>query len=93
MTSVSVDDFHQDVEAAEAASEHGPVFITLDGEPRRVLIDILEYRKLAQGLTASSDHGEPLSLLEAFARIPFPDTHLNFEFPRMDLVLGPADLS
>ena len=43
----SQQELQQNFEAAEEATHSGPVFITRDGEPRSVLIDIREYRKLS----------------------------------------------
>jgi hypothetical protein len=39
-------EIQRNFEAAQEASHAGPVFITKDGEPRSVLIDIDEYRRV-----------------------------------------------
>ena len=46
MAAITIQRFHEDIEAAEKAAMEGPVFIFEDGRPRHVLIDMKEYHRL-----------------------------------------------
>ena len=46
VTTISSEEFKQQVKEAQKASNSGPVFITHDGEPAQVLLSIEEYRQI-----------------------------------------------
>jgi prevent-host-death family protein len=73
--------FNQDTSRAKKAAENGPVFITDRGRPAHVLMTIEEYRRLA---------GERLSLADALAQ-PGPEADFDFDPPRVDIKIRPAD--
>ena len=94
MPTVTIQDFHADVRAAEAASERGPVFITEEGEPRLVLLDVVEYRKLA-GVQLIDDATSPAPEGDLASLLAVPDDeYFEWEPPRLQGPLfEPADFS
>lgn len=94
MPSVTIQEFHADLHAVEVASESEPVFITEQGEPRRVLLDIADYRKLSQGeaLEGNVAAEVPTDLADLLA-VPESD-HFDWEPPRLtSRLFEPADLA
>jgi prevent-host-death family protein len=86
VTTLSSREFNQDTSGAKKAALQGPVFITDRGEPAHVLLSIEDYRKLTGG---------QMSVSEALAQPDIPGVDMDFEFdpPRADIGLKPADLS
>jgi prevent-host-death family protein len=82
ITTVSSRDFNQDTSRAKKAATAGPVFITDRGKPAHVLLSIEEYQRLTGGARKIAD------ALAMPAQEP-----IEFEPPRIDIVLLPADLS
>ncbi len=82
ITTLTSREFNQDTSRAKKAAREGPVFITDRGRPAHVLMTIDEYRRLAGGRQ---------SLAEALAMPGGED--IDFEPPRADIRLRPADLS
>ena len=74
--------FNQDTSRAKKAAENGPVFITDRGQPAHVLMTIEEYQRLAGGRR---------SLADALAQ-PGPEADFEFDPPRVEIKLRPADL-
>jgi prevent-host-death family protein len=85
-TTISAREFNQDTGRAKRAAAEGPVFITDRGEPAHVLLSIEEYRRIT---------GKQMSLLEALAQPDIPGMDMDFEFepPRLNIGLKPADFS
>ena len=81
-TTLSSREFNQDTGRAKKATQTGPVIITNRGRPAHVLMSIEEYRRL----TAS----EP-SLADMLAMPGGED--IDFDPPRLNLILKPADFS
>ena len=75
-------EFNQDVSAAKKASLDGPVFVTDRGRPAHVLLNIEEYLRLT---SKGPSIAELLSMPSAAA--------IEFELPRTNIELKPADLS
>ena len=86
ITTLSSREFNQDTSRAKKAAQDGPVFITDRGQPAHVLLSIEEYRRIT---------GKQMSLLEALAQPDIPGVDLDFEFdpPRLNISLKPADFS
>jgi prevent-host-death family protein len=82
ITTLSSREFNQDSSRAKKAAEKGPVFITDRGKPAHVLMSIEEYRRLT---------GEHMSLLKALAQSE-PEADFEFEPPRLEVEIRPADL-
>ncbi len=82
ITTLTSREFNQDTGRAKKAARHGPVFITDRGKPAHVLLNILEYKRLA-GL------GEKVSDLLAL-----PGTEdIELDIPRRHEPARPADLT
>ena len=82
ITTLSSREFNQDTSRAKKATADGPVFITDRGRPAHVLLTIEDYQKLA---------GEQPKMSDLLA---FPGVEdIDFEPPRMNLILKPADFS
>ena len=84
ITTLTSRDFNTDIDGAKKATAKGPVFITDRGRPAYVLLSIKEYRKLRGA--------KKMSLLEALApsdKAPLAD---DFDFPKLDIGLKPANL-
>ena len=75
-------EFNQDSGKAKQAANDGPVFITDRGRPSHVLLSIEDYERLT---------GSAGSIVDALAMPADPD--IEFEAPRMELDIRPADLS
>lgn len=75
-------EFNQDSGKAKQAANEGPVFITDRGRPSHVLLSIEDYERLTGGSAG---------IVEALAMVP--DQDIEFEAPRADVVIRPADLS
>jgi hypothetical protein len=88
-STISQQELQQNYAAAEEATHAGPVVITRDGEPRSVLIDIVEYRKLT-GSDAEAVECTGKSLAELLA-VP-EDEYFEWEPPRLEISFRPADL-
>lgn len=81
-TTLSSREFNQDTGRAKKATQTGPVIVTDRGRPTHVLLSIDEYRRL----TAR----EP-SLADMLA---MPDGEdIDFDPPRLNLILKPADFA
>lgn len=81
-TTISSRDFNQDTSRAKKAAMAGPVFITDRGIPAHVLLSIEEYQRLTGGVRKIAD------------ALAMPDQEsLEFEPPRIEMGLRPADLS
>lgn len=74
--------FNQDTARAKRAASEGPVFITDRGRPTLVLLSIAEYQRLT---------GTRQSIADALAMPTLGDAE--FDPPRIDIGLRPADLS
>ena len=82
ITTLSSREFNQDTSRAKKAASDGPVFITDRGRPAHVLLTIEEYYKLAGGQESIVD------------LLSYPGAgDIEFDPPRMNLVLKPADFS
>lgn len=81
-TTFSSREFNQDTSRAKKASSQGPVFITDRGKPAHVLLNIEEYRRLS---------GQRRNILEALSIPGLAD--IEFDPPKLDLTIRPADLS
>ena len=81
ITTISSRDFNQDAGGAKKAAERGPVIITDRGRPAHVLLSFDHYQKLL---------GAGPSLLEALAMPGGED--IEFDPPKLDLTIRPADL-
>ncbi len=82
ITTLSSREFNQDTSRAKKAAADGPVFITDRGRPAHVLLTIEEYHKLAGGQESIVD------------LLSYPGAgDIEFDPPRMNLVLKPADFS
>ena len=99
MTSVTIQRFHEDVEATEEASQSGPVLITSEhGEPKCVLIDIQDYLKLCDAKAAaelcSIPKGQPelegASTLADRLAVP-DDEYFEWEPERLYFTVRPVD--
>jgi prevent-host-death family protein len=75
-------EFNQDTSRAKKAASEGPVFITDRGKPAHVLLSIAEYQRLTGGHRKIAD---------ALAMPSVAD--IEFDPPRVDIGLTPADLS
>jgi prevent-host-death family protein len=86
VTTLSSREFNQDTSGAKKAALQGPVFITDRGVPAHVLLSIADYRKLTGG---------QMSVAEALAQPDIPGVDMDFEFepPRAEFGLKPADFS
>lgn len=82
ITTLSSREFNQDTSRAKRAANDGPVFITDRGQPAHVLLTIKDYQKLA---------GKQESIVDMLAYPGAGD--IEFDPPRMNLVLKPADFS
>ncbi len=80
ITTLTSREFNQDTSRAKKAADAGPVFITDRGRPAHVLLSIEEYRRLA---------GQRRSIIDALAS----DDHVEFDPPRSNITIKPADLS
>ena len=82
ITTLSSREFSQDTTRAQQAAKQGPVFITDHGQHAHVLLTIEDYRKLT---------GKQESIVDMLS---YPGAgEIDFDPPRMNLVLKPADLS
>lgn len=81
-TTFSSREFNQDTSRAKKASSQGPVFITDRGKPAHVLLNIEEYRRLS---------GQRRNILDALSIPGLAD--IEFDPPKLDLTIRPADLS
>lgn len=82
ITTLSSRELNQDVSRAKRATMQGPVFITDRGKPAHVLLSIEEYQRLTRQRRNIAD---ALAMADA--------AHIEFEPPRIDLGIQPADLS
>ncbi len=82
-------DFREAVAAAESVSELEPVFVVEDGEPRKVLVDIAEYRRMggvgAEKVGAENKDTRPLS--ESLAMPDGDGEYFEWEPPRLGMYL------
>ncbi len=82
ITTLSSREFNQDTSRAKKASSKGPVFITDRGKPAHVLLNMEEYQRLS---------GKHRSILDALSMPGLAD--IEFDPPRLDLSIRPADFS
>ena len=82
ITTLSSREFNQDTSRAKKAASRGPVFITDRGKPAHVLLSMEEYQRLS---------GEHRSILDALSMPGLAD--IEFDPPRLDLSIRPADFS
>ena len=82
ITTLSSRELNQDVTRAKRAAEHGPVFITDRGKPAHVLLTFEEYQRLTS---------QRRNIADALA-MPGVEA-VEFEPPRVDIEIRPADLS
>lgn len=82
ITTLSSREFNQDASGAKKAAQRGPVFITDRGRPAHVLLTIEDYQALAGGTA---------SIIELLA-MPGVE-NIDFEAPRTNALLRPADLT
>ena len=82
ITTMTSQELNEDIERAKRATESGPVFITAEGKPTHVLLSIGDYLRLG-----SSGR----SIVEALAMPDHAD--IDFEPPKLDIEIRPADLS
>lgn len=82
ITTLSSREFNQDTGRAKKAAADGPVFITDRGRPAHVLLTIEDYQRLSVGQARMSD------------LLAYPGVEdIDFDPPRLNLVLKPADFS
>jgi len=82
ISTISSRSFNQDIGRAKNAAKNGPVFITDRGRLAHVLLSIDDYQRLT---------GKHRSIVEALAMPGMAE--IEFEPPRIDLSVRPADLS
>lgn len=82
ITTLSSRELNQDVTRAKRAAEHGPVFITDRGKPAHVLLTFDDYLRLT---------GQRRNIADALAMPGAED--IDFEPPRIDIGVRPADFS
>ena len=84
VTTLSSQELNRDIARAKEAALAGPVFIADGDAPSHVLLSIVEYRRLAAQTRRRG-------LLDALA-MP-GDEDIEFEPPKLDIEIRPADLS
>ena len=82
ITTLSSREFNQDTGGAKRAAKDGPVIITDRGKPAHVLLSIEDYRRLTGGRR---------NIADVLAMPGIAD--IDFDPPRLDIDLRPADLS
>lgn len=82
ITTLSSRELNQDVSRAKKAAMKGPVIITDRGRPAHVLLSIEEYQRLTRQRRNIAD---ALSMPES--------ADIDFDPPRANIALQPADLS
>lgn len=82
ITTLSSRELNQDVTRAKKAARNGPVFITDRGKPAHVLLSFEDYQRLTR---------QRRSIADALAMPGLAD--VEFDPPRMDIGVRPADLS
>ena len=80
ITTLSGREFNQDTSRAKKAAAQGPVFITDRGKPSHVLLSIEDYQRITGGRRKIAD---ALAMLD----------DVDFEAPRLDIIIRPADFS
>ena len=83
-TTFSIQELQENVRAVAEAAQSGPVFIADSDGPRAVLLSFHDFRTLQR---------KAASLAEAFSVGGLSEEGANFEFPKLELVLNPADLT
>jgi prevent-host-death family protein len=82
ITTLTSREFNQDASGAKKAASKGPVFITDRGRPAHVLLTIEDYQRLAGGQRKIAD------------ALAMPgDEDVEFEVPRAEIKVRPADLT
>ncbi len=82
ITNLSSREFNQDTGRAKKAAADGPVFITDRGRPAHVLLTMEDYQRL------TGEQGRMSDLLG------YPGVEdIDFDSPRLNLVVKPADFS
>jgi prevent-host-death family protein len=82
ITTLTSREFNQDASGAKKAAGKGPVFITDRGRPAHVLLTIEDYQRLAGGQRKIAD------------ALAMPgDEDVEFEAPRAEIKVRPADLT
>ena len=82
ITTLSSRELNQDVTGAKKATNKGPVIITDRGKPAHVLLRFEDYQRLIQ---------QRRNIAESLAMPGVAD--IEFEPPRLSLVVKPADFS
>lgn len=82
ITSLPTQEFAQDVQKALSATENGPVYITHCGIDTHVLLSYVDYQRL---LARRDNIAYSLAMPE--------EADLEFEIPRVNINLRPADFS
>lgn len=82
ITTLSSRELNQDVTRAKKASRNGPVFITDRGKPAHVLLSFEDYQRLTR---------QRRNIADVLAMPGLAD--VDFEPPRVDIAVRPADLS
>jgi prevent-host-death family protein len=80
VTTLTSSEFDQDVGVAKQVAKCGPVFITDNGRPTHVLLTIEDYQRLTGTMSLAEALDHPAS------------ADFDFEPPRLDIRLTPADL-
>lgn len=87
ITTFSSRELNQHVTQAKEATRDGPVFITDRGKPSHVLLSIEEYRRLTEQRRNIAD------ALAMPQREDVDPEDIDFEAPRLNIAIEPADLS
>ncbi len=83
-TTLSLQQFHENVRAAEEAAKNGPVLIEDSSGPHSVLLNFDDYLSLQR---------RAISLAEAFSVSFLTDDAADFEFQPSELMLHSVDLT
>ena len=83
ITTITSREFNQRASAVRRETSKGPVFITDRGKPAQVLLSIEEYNKLT---------GNEMTALAAIAQPGGPEYDFEFEPPRLNIKIRPAEL-
>lgn len=84
-TTLSSREFNQDTSGAKRAARKGPVIITDRGRPAHVLLTIEAYEKLTRGTRKTGSIADLLAMPGV--------EQIEFEAPRLERLMRPADLA
>ena len=101
ITTLSNQEFDEDVDRAKRVTKNGPVFINKGDEPVYVFLSIENYRQLTNergsalsGISTASKpvaHSKPrMSIIDTLGMPPGIED-VDVEFPRLDIKLRPVD--